>query len=200
MSDWTYVVSKSQLKAEKAAKKAMELEIANAAAKAAKKAKEFQKAVEPFKAALATSTVDYKSLVDKKGYPRPVEMSWPSHGSNLIPYELEDYPQIVRFLSGYTVPIYDIRIKEYTDMGYVPGYNGRRPYTDSLTIRIITFASKDLPIIHEYDVNVHRVPKKDVHCYYTHSYVPSFTEEYYDESEFDTDCWIQLANLNSATQ
>lgn len=219
MNDWTYVISKSQLKAEKAAKKAMEIEIANKRAEAAMNAAKFYKAVQPFKDAIATSTIDLSNSVDKNGYPRPVEMVWPTvekkkspllseargstNGSDLVPFYLDEFPRFVKFLSAYTVPIYDIEFEEHTDMGYVDGREGRSPYTDSVTVKILTFAAKNVPVIHVYDMYVYRVAKKNVRCNYSYSYIPSLTAEYEWKFDEDYDCWddnswIHLASLNSS--
>ncbi len=213
--EWTPVLSKNQLKAAKAAQKAFERRMFEKA----KKTEAIIKAVEKFMVALSknTTTIDYTSLVDKRGYPRPVEMEWPTlkheedspllsetcgstKGSHFAYYleELDKYTLFIKFLSSYTVPIYDIRIKEHTDMGYVPGYKGRRPYTESITVKILTFAGKDLPVVHEYNMDVYRIPPENVKCIYTRSYSPSFSvSEYYDASEFEGECWMRLANLTS---
>ncbi len=219
MSDWTYVVSKSELKAEKAAKKAMELEMANAAAKAAKKAAEFHKAVKAFKDAIASSTVDLSTIVDMNGYPKPVEMAWPTvekkdsyilsevrgstKGCDLVPAYWSKYTKVVKFLSEYTVPIYDIEYEENQDMGYVCGYEGRCPYTESITLKILTFAGKNIPVVHVYTMDVDGVQAKNVECRYEYSYLPSLTPfaelEYFGDMDFEDECWIRLASLNTAT-
>ena len=181
MSEWTPVLSKKE----------------------AKQYKAVQRVLNRF-----SKSVDFASLVDANGLPIPVDMHWPTVEKKVSPLlseacgstkgcdlhdGLDNYPQYVKFLSEYPVPIYHISSEENRDMGYVKGYSGRRPYTESITIKIWTFAAPDVPVIHQYNLDVDGVQRKNVSCTYMYSYSPLSDDEYcMMENE---ECLLALSKL-----
>ena len=189
MSDWIPVLSKKE----------------------AKHAKAMQRVIEKYTDALNKSKIDFTSLVGTDGYPKPVDMEWPavqkkdSHllsevrgstkGGDLIPYELSEYTQVVKFLTDYPLPIYDIETEYHEDMGYVRGYKGRCPYVECIDLKILTFAGPNLPVVYVYNAYVHRVKNKSVVARYRYSYSPAKTD--YDDLDYadNTNILMSLANL-----
>lgn len=102
-------------------------------------------------------------------YPVPI-MQWPtvtkkSHEDCILLSEMygttdgnwdldisdSDAEDTVRaLLRSYKVPVYHVTIDEFTDMGYVRGYDSRRPYVDSRYIYVWTFSVPKTACVHIY--------------------------------------------------
>ena len=129
-----------------------------------------------------------------------------------FPY-LSMYQQFVTFMTNYPHPIYHIDYETQEDMGYDD--NGERaPYIDNVILSVWTYASNEVPVIHEYVMNVmdmygmdgYTNPKRKdpntVRCDYLRSCSPvavCINQQSYCEENY-VDCTMRMMELAGAVR
>jgi hypothetical protein len=188
MSDWTPVLTRKQAKQAAAMKRQEDERI-----------HWLDRFLESAVALVRKQGVDFASLGDSDifskthGQLKPVSVNWPevkvnpaspllsekigsTNGKDLIKnfYYLRDFGKLVKLVSNFPNPIYHIDYDVYEDMGYCDSYEGRIPYTDSISVRIWTYAADNVPVSYTYDMDVDVSPKmqNSVNCCYSYASSP----------------------------
>jgi hypothetical protein len=179
--------------------------------KEAKQQKAHNKMVEAYTALVdSVKPIDMTTVTDTAGIPTPVAMDWPvitkNAESSLYSEQigssdpsvligsfcyLNTFKKFSDFLSKYQVPIYHIDYEENTDMRYDRRRGHRAPYVESIYVKVWTYAAKNTPVVHFYEIDVDSYSRESAPYFYRYSY-----SQTYDEYEEDSmECVMRMVSL-----